>query len=496
MVGFPSAWMGLSSRAVGVLLLATAPVLAQNTNTAADRIQQREQRLRDLDQFNLDTRIRANTDVPADQRLYLDYGGFVTFSYLSVDDSEEENHVLRQTELNVYARANLDNAQEVFLRGRTGWRDFNQGDSFDGRGDEPIDGDLDRGYYRVDFTRLAMSQGKAPANVGLTFQGGRDLVYWANGLVLGQVLDGVKVNLASGAVDAEIIAGITPTRTIDIDASRPGFDYNTKRGFYGGMLTANTPQHRPFVYALAQADYNSDQYDEDNIGSIDTKFQYNSYYIGAGSQGSFTDRLSYGVEAVYEGGEGLSNSFRVNGQFLEEIPQTYEEIQAWAVNARLEYAVPDAYRTRLSLEQTLASGDDDRGNSSDTFNGNASGTKDRAFNAFGLINSGLAFAPNLSNLSITRVGIASYPFGDSGALRRLQIGSDLLLFLKVDRNGAIDERSGNDRYLGFEPDVYLTWQATSDLTFVFRYGIFFPGDALLSNDEVRQFIYGGVTFSF
>lgn len=474
--------------------IASALPAAGQARTSGDRILQREQRIRDLDQFNLDTRLRANTEVPVDQRVFIDYGAFITFSYLSVDDSQEENHVLRQTDFNVFARANLDNAQELFLRGRTGWRDFNEGDSFDGRGDENIDGDLDRGYYRIDFARLAQSQGKEPANIALTFQGGRDLVYWANGLVLGQVLDGVKLNFASGPIDAEIIAGVTPTRTVDIDASRPSFDYNTRRGFYGGMLAANASNHRPYAYFLSQIDYNEN--DEANIGSINTEFDYNSYYIGLGSQGALTDRLSYGIEAAYQGGEGLSNSFRVNGQFLEQINQTEEEIQAWALNARLDYAIPDPYRTRLALEQTIASGDRDRGNSSETFNGNAAGTKDRAFNAFGLINSGLAYAPNLSNISITRLGASTYPFGETGVFRRLQFGADLLFFAKVETEAAVDERSSDDRFLGIEPDLYLTWQATSDLTFVLRYGIFFPGDALLSNDEVRQFIYGGVTFSF
>ena len=45
------------------------------------------------------------------------------------------------------------------------------------------------------------------------------------------------------------------------------------------------------------------------LGLITTRYNYNSYYFGFGSTGGLTDRLLYGVEAVYEGGTSLSNSF-------------------------------------------------------------------------------------------------------------------------------------------------------------------------------------------
>ena len=44
---------------------------------------------------------------------------------------------------------------------RGGWRDFNGGDSFDGRGDERIDPELDRWYYKFDLQRhVAAYQGR------------------------------------------------------------------------------------------------------------------------------------------------------------------------------------------------------------------------------------------------------------------------------------------------------------------------------------------------
>jgi hypothetical protein len=144
----------------------------------------------------------------------------------------------------------------------------------------------------------------------------------------------------------------------------------------------------------------------------------------------------------------------------------------------------------------MSTGDRDRGNSSTTFNGNRPETKDFAFNGFGLLNTGLAFAPEVSNLMAFRLGASTYPFADVSMFRRLQVGTDFFLFNKFQRHGAFDERTANRHYLGVEPDFYLNWQITSDVTLAMRYGIFFPGNTLVQHDAPRQFLYTGVTFAF
>lgn len=479
--------------------LATAPavVRAQVTpgGSAGGDTLQRESRLRELEQLQLDNRLRANTDIPPDQRYLFDYGAFIQFNYLAIDDPQGEHRILRETDFIPYARLNIDGAHEFFARGRIGWRDFNAGDSFDLRGDEPVDGDLDRGYYRFDLQRAQGAYGGNPTDFQLVIQGGRDLAYWANGLVLGTVLDGFMVTTGNGRLTLDAIAGVTPIRTVDFDGSRPNFDHNTRRGFFGGMLTLDAGNHQPFVYGLYQKDWNED--DGLTIGLIETDYNYDSAYIGVGSAGALGDRVRYGVEFAYEFGQGLSNSFRIApGGALVPIDQTDDDISAWAFNVKLDYLVPDAYQTRLSTELTVASGDDDRGTTNNTFNGNAAGTTDSAFNAFGLLNTGLAFAPEVSNIIAIRGGAATFPLPDHGAFRRLQVGVDVFAFAKYDKDAPIDEPSGGNRFLGWEPDVYLNWQLTSDLTLALRYGAFFPNDRNLPNDDVRQFLFAGVTFAF
>lgn len=489
------AWAGLA----GLCAMPHGAAAQAPDAGGADAIR-REAQLRELQELQLDTRLRADTSIPAGQRVLFDYGGFVTFNYLSLEDPDGETRILRETSFIPYARLNIDGAHELFARGRVGWRDFNEGDSFDGRGDERVDPDLDRGYYRFDLQRYRAAYGDAGGELGgddleLVVQGGRDLAYWANGLVLGQVLDGINVTLGTGAVSFEAVAGITPVRTVDFDTSRPKFDHNTRRGFFGGMLSLQAGDHRPFAYGLYQKDYNEDDFLDQ--GPIDTEYEYDSAYVGAGSIGALSDRLRYGVEVAYEFGDTLSNSFElspVGG--LIPIEQTEDDISAWAMDVKLDYFPNDPLQTRLSAEFIAASGDDDRGTTNTTFNGNRSGTTDTAFNAFGLLNTGLSFAPEVSNLLALRGGYAVFPLPDAGLFRRLQVGADVFVYGKYDKDAPIDENTGDERYLGWEPDVYVNWQVTSDLTLAARYGVFFPNSDNFGNDDSRQFLFVGLTLGF
>jgi hypothetical protein len=457
---------------------------------------QRENRIRELQRLELDQRLRANRDVPPGQRVLFDYGGYATANYLSLDDSEADNHVMREYDGIGYVRLNVDGAQELFLSARIGYQDFHSGDSFSGRGDEPIDGDLYRGYYRFDLRRYQQAYGGNPSpDFNLVGQVGRDLVYWGNGLTMAQVIDGGVLDLEYGRLMLELIAGITPIRTVDIDSSRPGFDYNTRRGFYGALLSADLNQHRPFLYYLIQRDYND--MDVRQTGTVTTKYDYDSYYLGAGSTGQITDKLRYGIEAAYEFGHTLSNSFQLTGFSLEQVEQTRDPIISGAIDARLDYFVSDPGDTRFSIEGVVASGDVDRDHTSNTFGGNTPHTEDNSFNSFGLINTGLAFAPDVSNIAVLRLGASTFPFHGTGALKRLQVGTDFFAYGKFHEDAPIDETTADgQQFLGFEPDFYVNWQVTSDVTLAVRYGAFFPNATAFPIDDVRQFFFAGVTFAF
>ena len=102
----------------------------------------------------------------------------------------------------------------------------------------------------------------------------------------------------------------------------------------------------------------------------------------------------------------------------------------------------------------------------------------------------------MSNIIAIRGGVATFPLPDHGFFRRMQVGVDVFAFMKYDEDAPIDESTGDNRFLGWEPDVYLNWQMTSDLTLALRYGAFFPNDRNFPVDDTRHFLFAGVTFAF
>lgn len=465
------------------------PLRGQQLNTASSL----ERFDRQLELIQRDTDARALSGIPPEKRALIDYGGYLSLDYFSVDDSNLQNHVVRQYQAVGYARFNLDAAQEAYVRLRAQYNDFNPGDEFE-NSDNGYHGFVDRAYYKFDSAGYQRSHGQTMGELTFTIEGGRDLAYWGNGLTLSEIIDGGFIRTSWNQTSLDLIAGVTPQHTVDIDPSRPHFEDNTDRGFYGAMLSQQVGKHKLYSYALLQRDYNTD--DVGFTSGIRTKYNYNSNYFGIGAQGGITDRLLYGAEFVYENGNNLSNSFVINGPSLDQIDQAHNAINAYAFDGRLDYLLLDRHKTRLSAEVIAASGDDDRLQTSTTFAGNKPGTADTAFNGFGLLNTGLAFAPQVSNVLIFRLGGVTFPLPDHSAFDRAQLGMDLFFYNKFNEDAPIDEPTTNKSYLGIEPDIFLNWQISSDVTIAIRYGIFFPGAAIVNDGENRQFFGAGVTYAF
>ena len=479
--------LGTTICALGLLLAFCGAASAQ---TALQRFD------RQLEEIQRQTMLEVNRSVPPERRAVFDYGGYLTASYWSVDDLNHDNHGLWEYDLVGYASLNIDNVHEFFGRGRVSFLQFNPGDSFDGEGDD-TPADVELAYYRFDLQRALAAYSGIKTDNDLSLIGGRQFVYWANGLVLGRYVDGVTADATNGTISLRVIAGVTPRRTVDFDSSRPNFDDHTLRGVFGPMVSATVGSHHPFAYVLIQRDFDHGDTLVTPLSPrpIVTHFNYDSYYIGAGSTGSLSDHFLYGAEVVYEGGRTLSNSFQTTGGAITPAMQSNDRIEAYAADARIDYLINDPNRTRLSAEFTFASGDSERLSSTNTFGGARPHSVDRAFNAFGAINTGLAFAPQVSNLIALRTGISSYPFVQNRILRNLQFGGDFFVFLKADSKAPIDEPTGEGRVLGTEPDLFLNWQIRSDVTLALRWGLFVPGNTI-PNNSTRQFFYAGLTFAF
>jgi hypothetical protein len=476
------------------IVLAAAAVSVGVAGSAEAQVSDTSRFDRTLEQIQRDTRLQAYKSVPADRRAEVDYGAFLTASYFSADDSSGGNTALRQYNLQPYVRLNFDNAHEFYVRGRLQYRDYNPGDE-SATDDDGLLGYVDEAYYRYDLAANTAANSGRVLDYNLRLTAGRQLVEWGDGLVLSQYMDAGHLEFTSGALTATLLGGVTTYGTTDFDPTRPHYDKSTYRGYYGAMVAAQVQQHRPYAYVLVQRDYNKDR--ELGTGSVTSSFDYNSYYIGLGSTGALSDRVLYGVEAVYEGGKGLSDSVAFDTTTGTVLPQTHEPIQAWAADMHVDYVPLSPYKLRVYGGLTLASGDPDRGLSDTTVSGNRPGTHDRGFNALGLPANGFAFNPAVSNLIMLRAGVSGYPVQGTGMASRIQVGGEVYAFGKMLTRGPIDESTSHDRYLGFEPDVYVNWRVLEDVTFQGRYGVFVPGQAIDdTNDGLRQFLYLSVTYSF
>jgi hypothetical protein len=460
-----------------------------------DSVRQLERRLRDIDR---DLRLSIPADQPIAERLLFDYGGTHRFGFYAIDDEDGNTRVLRQNDTRLYLRAELDGTHRFFGRLRFLYEDWNSGDSFDGRDDELVDPIGERYWYQFDLRgALLASRGeRVPYNVNVKV--GRQFVDWGSGLALSNSMYAALLDVEAFDFGLIGLAGITTgSDTVDFDGSRPGFDSDTDREYFGGSLEyRGFASHRPYVYFLAQRDNNGDELAvfAGPLLPIPTRFDYDSNYLGLGVRGSISASLRYRAEGIYEFGEGLSNSF---SPFGIPVTQTEEDIDAWAGIAGLTWLLRDEADTRLDLEVIAASGDDDRLDSANTFGGNRSGTRDEAFNALGYANTGLALAPDISNLLSLRLGVSTYPLLSVRGLERLRLGVNGFIFAKLDDEAPLDIATTDDSFLGGEIDVYVDWRVASDVSAQVRYGLFLPGDAIPDGqDNPRHFIYAGLSYAF
>lgn len=438
-----------------------------------------------------DYRLRVDTRLALTERAQFDAGGSYTFTALFLDDSTGNSRRLFQHDLQVYARGSIDGVHNAFVRLRFPYRDFSPGDSFDGRGDRWPGPFLDRYVYEFDLAKAyAAYEGQTPEN-NLNIKVGRQFVAWAGSLALSDVLLSVRPTVTiQNVFTIEGLFGITPDTTVDFDASRSQFNTHTNRTYYGLKPTVATEDGREYyVYALKMADQNNDSLLAQPIGGVATaNFDYEATYLGIGTAGALGASLLYQAEFVWERGHSMSDPLA--GAQVRSI------VEAYAGKALLTYLFRDRNESRAQFEALFASGDQDRRNASDTANGNQPGTRDHGYNSLGFAYTGLAFAPSLSNIVSLRLGASTFPLKNNDDFGSLQIGIDGFLFRKFS-NGAINEPTrGDDTFLGSEVDLFVNYRITSDLAVSARYGAFFPGEAISSTKQTRQFLIFSATLSF
>jgi hypothetical protein len=462
-----------------VLLLWAGPALAQG----AARLEQIDRQIEEIQELRLDSRREWSFG----EGFRLLYGAYNTFSFLAADDDFSNTRIQRQYDTRLWAQGAW-RGHELYGRLRFQYRDFNAGDSFDGEGDELSEPIGDRYWWRW---RSRGAHGGEISRVDYWIQVGRQHVEWAQGITLSDTLFAVQGGIETRLVRVTGLLGQTPRHgTVDFDASRPQFDDDVDRRFWGVWVEyAGSAKHQPYAFYLDQTDENGTT---GVVLAFPARWSYDSSYVGIGSKGSITGTLYYRFEFVWEFGDSITDPV---GN-----PQTIEDIEAWALRFELSLTPRRWQRRaiRFEFELLLGSGDDDRGHSAFTVFGNQSGTDDESFNAFGYINTGLALGPELANLVSVRLTASGRPAPGSEKFKRLRLQLDVFIFSTLDDDAATNlPLDRGDGFIGMEADLSAEWQILSDLYLDLRYGVFFAGEALQNGfDDDRHFFYVGISYAF
>ncbi len=430
--------------------------------------------------------LRAEMDQqsPEARQMAIDAGGWINFAYYHYYDATiGRDRSMEEYDLRIWASANVDDTHHFYVRGVTSYLDWAPHDNPFHNGDDFINPTVERAWYEFDLAGLTRAQHKAPEN-DFKVKVGRDFMELGTDLVMAAPLDMVKTTIQLGNWEWMAFLGQPVPGELNIDQS-PQVRQHDDRWFWGTQVTYNGLGHnKPFVYFLN----NQDDQDHDTATQ---KYNYTSRYVGAGSTGSLIlPNLKYQTELAGEWGRTYSWG----------ATDHTDQVEAWAYDAMLEYYFQAPTHPKVMAEFLHARGDPDRAfSSTNTIGGNAQGTKDYAFNAFGFRDTGIALAPAVSNLDAYITGASFFPLEKVKIFRKMEVGVRLYWYQKDAAGGAISDPTAEDRarFIGWEGDVFIQWRITSDFTWTIRYGGFVPGSTYSRGfQDCRNFFFTGVTYSF
>jgi hypothetical protein len=437
--------------------------------------------------YDEELRLKLDEQIPAITEKGVDGGAWLNIAFFDYeDDAAQKQRTLMRYALRGWASFDIQGIHTGYVRGLLQYDDWHSSDNpTNARGDD-FDEEIERAWYQFDLGRmLALQTGERPP-IGFRVKVGRQFMTLGTALVLSMPLDAVRFDVDTRLIDTTVFLGKTLHHSRNIDPS-DRVAHRQDRCMFGMQATyKGLGQHRPFAYFLNNQD-NTNEHPDDP----DQSYEYTSRYVGVGSTGPLVlPNLRYQTELVGEWGQTYSNG----------VTAGRDDICAWAFDAQLSYRFDTAMHPNVMVEYLFGSGDGDRTISDTTIGGNRAGTKDKAFNAFGFRDTGIALAPEVSNLHIYAMGASLFPFENTHELlENMEVGTKIFFYQKARPSGGISDSTAtnNARWLGWEWDIFCNWRLTSDLSWTARYGAFRPGSAYDGGDKsVRHFLYTGMVFSF
>lgn len=454
--------------------------MSLNQNVNQSILQSQRELIRENDR-------RFQQELPAAQKFNMDWGGWYNFYFYLFDDGIENDRTLRQYELRLWTSLSADQGiHEGYVRGVSIFNDWNQGDNYNAHQNDLDGPNLERGWYQFNLTKALQVHGSTNLPVDLKLKGGRDLVTIGTGYAMDITLDHFQSKSEWAGFETTYIFGRTPSSTPNIDTSRPVQDHSNRWFHIIQEKYKGFAWHEPFAYVIWQRDHTSE-----DPRDLFQDFRYNSTYYGWGSTGDLGQvipNLRYSSEWVIERGSSYGND-----RFIRT-----NDIKAWGFDQRLDYIFRHKSRPIISVEYMFASGEPTRlGSPTNATGGVDKGFADHSFVAFGFRDTGLSYAPRLSNIHIWRAGGVVRPLHQYEITKDLEVGADYYLYYKNKSVAAVSDPLATEAsgYLGWEMDYYANYRIFSDLSYTVRFGTFFPG-AAYDETSCRPFLLTGVTWSF
>lgn len=495
----PTKTVSIAALTIGLIVTSGA----QAQGDAAFRSAENLQRQLNVEDAQMRKAYFANS--PISERLSIDYGGTFRYAFNIIDRADGTGQYLQQFDLRLFTDIELDGAHRFYGRLRFQYNDWDfVGPSVPDDRDEGWQDPIGELYwYQFDLAGMIQAQTGSKPDYNFTAKVGRQYVIWAQGAALSNYMYAGIFDFSWRNLKVTTIIGQTAGHdTVDWDLSRPGYDYDTHRLYYGGKIEySGFSGHRPYAYLLAQKDLNAGQVADlpPGVGAIPTQFNYNSSYIGLGSTGALGADLVYRGELMYEYGSTLSDPLSHSGG-IAPLAQVEDRISAWGGVGGLTWLARDVQDTRIDGQIVAGSGSSQRLDAGNTFGGIAPGAVDTSFNSLGYVNTGLVLAPDFANLLCPSLGVSTTPLVGSGLFKSLRLGMTAFAFVRLDTQAPLSFATvpGGSNYIGSELDFSIEWRLLSDLDFNVRYGLFLPNAESFFPGQggARDLLYAGVTYAF
>ncbi|MBN1533076.1 MAG: alginate export family protein [Spirochaetes bacterium] len=398
------------------------------------------------------------------------YGGWITPVFMDQRDGDN-SLTTAMISARLWLKAYLWDHSYVYIRVKNVFLGVLYQDGFNlDRADNVVD--LDVGFIEISNSRHSMT---------LTL--GRKFFLLGTGLVLDGRGDGLQFDFRTSYISGTFFGMYTGLILKDDNPygmSDKDISTGARRVFVGGSLSTDFYNQTLYVLGLVQLDFGAEH--------MGIQSRYNSLYYGIGINGVLFTGLYYYAEFVYElGKDVLSGTTRL------------KNIMACAGTFSLYYYFNTMLNPVIIAQYGFGSGDPSRNNYRNP-TGNSEGN-DWGFIYFGTYSGGYGLRPLLANVHVLRGGFALTPFDwtQAALLKQMNIVVKYSYYLKHRAQAGINygaDALKNSRDIGHGLDLSLRWKMFHDLSFFVNYGLFAPGAAYDSSEDIRHFTMVGFNFIF